>query len=379
MAQTREPRKLDFDALDKAFEDIKKEIGEDVIIESEEVKRIPRIPSKSPTLGWILGGGGTPEGRIIEIYGPESAGKSLLAQNIGADYQRAGKFVSYIDAEYSFDPEYANIQGLSIKKDQFRLFQPNTCEDSFTIAEKLASSGQVGLIIMDSLAAMVPKAELEGSMEDQQMGLQARVIGKGLRKLTGILGKTGTTIILVNQLRMKIGVMFGNPETQPGGNAPKFYSSIRLDVRRASIDDDGKDSNEDARGIRARVKNIKNKTSIPYRKGELYFSFTEGIAIHEEYLNFAVSYGFIEKKGAWYSCGDERVGQGKDNSVKYLKENPEFFEDIKRKVDERLQGNPAEKITLEVSPAAEEIEKPKRKKKDEDIISIASEALSVGE
>jgi hypothetical protein len=167
--------------------------------------------------------------------------------------------------------------------------------------------------------------------------------------------------------------------TTPGGNAPKFYSSIRLDVRRASIDNDGKDSDEDARGIRARVKNIKNKTSIPYRKGELYFSFTEGIAIHEEYLNFAVSYGFIEKKGAWYSCGEERVGQGKDNSVKYLKENPEFFEDIKRKVDERLQGNPAEKITLEVSPAAEEIEKPKRKKKDEDIISIASEALSVGE
>ena len=171
--------------------------------------------------------------------------------------------------------------------------------------------------------------------------------------------------------------IFGNPETTPGGNAPKFYSSIRLDVRRASIDDDGKDSVEDARGIRARVKNIKNKTSIPFRKGELYFSFTEGIAIHEEYLNFAVSYGFIEKKGAWYSYGEERVGQGKDNSVKYLKENPEFFEDIKRKVDERLQGNPAEKITLEVFPVAEEIEKPKRKKKEENTISLAAEALNI--
>jgi recombination protein RecA len=379
LAQTREPRKLDFDALDKAFEEIKKSVGEDAIIDSENVLKIPRIPAKSPTLGWILGGGGTPEGRIIEIYGPESAGKSLLAQNIGADYQRAGKFVTYIDAEYSFDPEYANIQGLSVKKDQFRLFQPNTCEDAFTIAEKLASSGQVGLIIMDSLAAMVPQAELEGEMTDQQMGLQARVIGKGLRKLTGILGKTGTTIILINQLRMKIGVMFGNPETTPGGNAPKFYSSIRLDVRRASIDDDGKDSEVDARGIRARVKNIKNKTSIPFRKGELYFSFTEGIAIHEEYLNFAVSYGFIDKKGAWYSYGEERVGQGKDNSVKFLKENLEFFEEIKRKVDERLQGNPAEKITLEVSPVVEEAEKPKRKKKELVIESLVEAALLEGE
>ena len=200
-------------ALGLAQEQINKQFGDGAIRRLGDTKTVDveLVSSGSLSLDLALGGG-YPKGRIIEIYGPESAGKSLLAQNIGADYQRAGKFVTYIDAEYSFDPEYANIQGLSVKKDQFRLFQPNTCEDSFTIAEKLASSGQVGLIIMDSLAAMVPKAELEGSMEDQQMGLQARVIGKGLRKLTGILGKTGTTIILINQLRMKIGVMFGNPE-----------------------------------------------------------------------------------------------------------------------------------------------------------------------
>jgi len=212
VTETKSDLKYDLSKIDIAINNIKKELGEDVVIDVTTIPEIPRVSTRSPILGYIFGNGGTPVGRIIELYGPESAGKTLVAQNIMADFQREGKFVAFVDAEFSFDSKYAQIQGLDVSPDKFRLFQPNAGEDAFTIVERLAESGQVGCITVDSIAALVPTSEMEGAMTDSQMGAQARMIGKGLRKIAGICSKNGTTIIMLNQLRMKIGVMFGNPE-----------------------------------------------------------------------------------------------------------------------------------------------------------------------
>lgn len=343
--------KFDFSLIEKATLDIKKQIGENTIVETDTIPRIARIPTRSPNLGRLMGVQGTPKGRIIEIYGPESSGKSLLAQNIIADFQTEGNHAVYIDAEFSFDPEYATIQGMDCRKGMLTLALPDKGEDAFTIAEEYAKTGQVGIICIDSLAACVPQAELEGEMTDQQMGAQARLIGKGLRKLTAILGKTGTTLILINQLRMKIGVMFGNPETTPGGNAPKFWSSIRLEVRKMETKDSDNEK-EDALGIKSRVKCVKNKTSVPFRKCEMYFSFKDGVDVWGEYVDFGVALNLIDKKGAWYAYGEEKIGQGRDNAIKFLKENETVFTTIKTKVDEELKGNPTKKIELPISEVA---------------------------
>ncbi len=344
----------DLSKIDLAMIEIKKALGDDVIIDVTKIPEIPRVKTRSPIIGYVFGAGGTPVGRIIELYGPESAGKTLVAENIMADFQREGKFACFVDAEFSFDAKYAQIQGLDVSPDKFRLFQPNAGEDAFTIIEKLAESGQVGIITVDSIAALVPQAEMEASMENQQMGAQARMIGKGLRKIAGICAKNNCTIIFLNQLRMKIGVMFGNPETTPGGQALKFWASIRCEVRKGDKDD-GEDG-EDSIGIKARIKNIKNKTSVPFRKGEIFISFKDGIDVYGEYLDFGVSMGFIEKKGAWYSCGEERIGQGRSNASQFLKDNLELFEIIKSKVDAQLQGNPIIDVDLPVSEEKSEVQ-----------------------
>ena len=335
---------VDLSKIDFAIAEIKKQLGDDVVIDVTSIPDIPRVPTRSPVIGYIFGAGGTPIGRIIELYGPESAGKTLIAQNIMADFQREGKFVAMVDAEFSFSAKYAQIQGLDVSPAKFRLFQPNAGEDAFTIVEKLAESGQISCITVDSIAALVPQAEMEGEMTDAQMGAQARMIGKGLRKIAGICAKNNCTIIFLNQLRMKIGVMFGNPETTPGGQALKFWASIRCEVRKGEKDEG--EENEDMVGIAAKVKNVKNKTSVPFRKGEIFISFKEGIDIYGEYVDFGVSMGFIDKKGAWYAYGEERIGQGRANTIQFLKDHNDFFEAIKSKVDAQLAGNPLVDVKL---------------------------------
>ena len=341
--------KYDLSKIDSAILSIKKELSEDTVIDVGVVTEMPRTPTRSPTIGYIFGSGGTPHGKIIELYGPESSGKTLVAENIMADFQREGKFVAMVDAEFSFDAKYAQIQGLDVSKEKFALFQPNCGEDAFTIVEKLASTGQVSCITVDSIASLVPTAEMNGEMTDQQMGLQARMIGKGLRKVAGICSKNKCTLIVLNQLRMKIGVMFGNPETTPGGLALKFWSSIRCEVRKGEKDEGEKD--EDVIGIKARIKNVKNKTSIPFRKGEIFISFKDGIDVYGEYVDFAVSMEIIQKGGSWFTVNGNRL-QGRANVVKFLKDNNEAFEIIKEKVDSQLRGDPT--IDVELPETVEE-------------------------
>lgn len=352
--------KYDLSKIDVALTKIKKEIGESSVISIGELKDYKRISSKSPTIGYVFGGGGTPNPIIIELYGPESAGKTLVAENILADFQREGHFVGFVDAEYSFNAKYAEIQGLDTSPQKFALVQPDCGEDAFTAIINLAETGQVRCIAIDSVAALVPQAELNGEMTDQQMGALARMMGKGLRKAWAIAAKNNCTLIFLNQIRMKIGVIFGSPETQPGGNALKFMAHIRCEVRKGEKDE-GED-NEDAIGIKARIKNVKNKTSVPFRKGEIFISFKDGIDVYREYVDFAVSMEIIQKRGAWFTVNGNRL-QGKANVVKFLKDNNEVFEIIKEKVDSQLRGDPT--IEVELPETVEE-----------SISSLADQALN---
>jgi recombination protein RecA len=341
---------FDFSKIDAAISEIKKSFGEEVVINTDEIRKIPRVHLDSPILGYIMGDGGCPRGRVIELYGPESSGKSLLSQFIGSNFQRDGLFVVYVDTEHTFDSSYANIIGLKTTPDKFKLFQPDCGEDALSIAEKMAETGQVGLIIMDSVAAMTPKAELEGEMTDMQMGAQARMMGKGLRKLSGILSKSNTTIIFINQIRSGIGPYAG--VTTPGGNALKFFSSIRLEVRK--IETSGGSDTEDASGIKSRVKCIKNKTGIPFRKGEMDFNFKTGVDFYKEYLDFAVSLELIKKGGAWYTYGEDKFC-GSKAIIEEFRTKPEYFKEIKNKIDTILSEDPSKKIDLieEDSPNSE--------------------------
>lgn len=343
---------VDLSKIDAALLNIKKSIGEDSLISIDEIKDYTRVPSRSPVIGYVFGGGGTPTPTIIELYGPESAGKTLVAENILADFQRKGGFVAFVDAEFSFNSKYAAIQGLDCSKEKFALVQPNSGEDAFTAIEALASSGQVRAIAIDSVAALVPQAELNGEYQDAQMGAQARMMGHGLRKVWAIASKNNCTLIFLNQIRMKIGVMFGNPETQPGGQALKFFAHIRCEVRKGEKNEG--EENEDMVGIIAKIKNIKNKTSVPFRKGEIFISFKDGIDIYGEYVDFGVSMGFIQKGGAWYTIEGERF-QGRANAIVGLKTNKSLFETIKVKVDAQLAGNPLTDVKLPESEEADPV------------------------
>jgi recombination protein RecA len=289
---------------------------------------IETIPSGSILLDEALGIGGYPRGRIVEIFGPESGGKTTMALHAIAEAQKLGGIAAFIDAEHALDPIYAKNLGVNI--DDLWISQPDTGEQALEITENLVRSGAVDIIVVDSVAALTPQAEIDGDMGDAQMGLQARLMSQAMRKLTAIIGKSKTLLIFINQIRMKIGIMFGNPETTTGGNALKFYSSVRLEVRRVETIEAGKDS--DAVGNRIRIKVVKNKVAPPFRKAELEIIFGKGVSAIGSLLDAAVKYELIDKKGAWYAYGEEKVGQGRDNAKKYLEDNPAFATEIEAKL-----------------------------------------------
>ena len=319
-------------ALKLAIEKIEKDFGKGSIMKlgDKTTVNVDAIPTGSLALDIALGVGGIPRGRIVEIYGPESSGKTTLAQHIVAECQKRGGIAAFVDAEHALDPEYA--KNLGVQVDDLLISQPDTGEQALDITEELVRSGAIDIVVVDSVAALVPKAEIEGSMEDQQMGLQARLMSKALRKLTGIIGKTNTTVIFINQLRMKIGVMYGNPETTTGGNALKYYSSVRMDIRRV---EGLKGENGDV-GNHVRVKILKNKVAPPFRTAEFDIIFGKGICKIGNILDVAVNFDIVKKAGAWFSYNDEKLGQGRDKAKEYLAEHTDILEEIETKIREKL-------------------------------------------
>jgi recombination protein RecA len=297
---------------------------------AEPVADVPAISTGSLSLDIALGTFGVPRGRVIEIYGPESGGKTTLALHIVAEAQKKNGIAAFIDAEHALDVTYAKKIG--VNTDELLISQPDSGEQALEIAETLVRSGALDVLVVDSVAALVPKAELEGEMGDAQMGLQARLMSQALRKLTGSISKSKTTVIFINQLRMKIGVFFGNPETTTGGNALKFYSSQRLDIRKMTSIKNG----QDVIGFRTKVKVVKNKMAPPFREAEFDIIFGEGISREGDVLDLAAGNGIIEKSGAWYSYKGDRIGQGRDNSRIFLKENPEVMAQIENDVRTKL-------------------------------------------
>ena len=319
-------------ALKLAIEKIEKDFGKGAIMKlgDKATVNVDAIPTGSLALDIALGIGGVPRGRIIEIYGPESSGKTTLAQHIVAECQKRGGIAAYVDAEHALDPEYARNLGVHV--DDLLISQPDTGEQALDITEELVRSGAVDVVVVDSVAALVPKAEIDGSMEDQQMGLQARLMSKALRKLTGIIGKTSTTVIFINQLRMKIGVMYGNPETTTGGNALKYYASVRLEIRRVEgIKGDGEEI-----GNHVRVRVLKNKVAPPFRTAEFDIIFGKGICKIGNILDVAVNLNIVNKAGSWFSFKDEKLGQGRDKAKEYLTEHPEVLEEVETLVRQKL-------------------------------------------
>ena len=324
-------------SVELAITQIERQFGKGSIMRlggNELISDIPVIPTGALSLDIALGTGGVPRGRIIEIYGPESGGKTTLALHIVAEAQKMNGLAAYIDAEHALDVTYARKIGVST--DDLLISQPDTGEQALEITETLVRSGALDVLVVDSVAALVPKAELEGDMGDAQMGLQARLMSQALRKLTGSISKSKTTVIFINQLRMKIGVMFGNPETTTGGNALKFYSTMRLDIRKVSALKQG----QDVIGFRTRVKVVKNKVAPPFRETEFDIIFGEGISKEGDLLDLAADNGIVEKSGSWYSYKGERLGQGRDNAKIALKENKEILKSIEEAVREKLSLKP---------------------------------------
>ena len=322
-------------ALEAARLQIEKQFGSGSLMKlgtKTDSASIDVVPSGSILLDEALGIGGYPRGRIIEMYGPESSGKTTLALHAVAEAQKLGGIAAFIDAEHALDPVYAKNLGVNI--DELYVSQPDTGEQALEICEQLVRSGAVDIIVIDSVAALTPQKEIEGEMGDSVMGVQARLMSQALRKLTAIVGKSKCIVVFINQIRMKIGVMFGNPETTTGGNALKFYSSIRLDIRRIeSIDGKG---DEDAIGNRVRVKIVKNKVAPPFRKVELDIYFGKGVSASASLLDSAVKHGLIDKRGAWYTRGEEKVGQGKENAVSYIENNPDYRIQLEHTLREKI-------------------------------------------
>ena len=322
-------------ALEAARLQIEKQFGQGSLMKlgtRTDAAGIDVIPSGSILLDEALGIGGYPRGRIIEIYGPESSGKTTLALHAIAEAQKSGGIAAFVDAEHALDPVYAKNLGVDI--DNLWVSQPDTGEQALDITESLVRSGAVDIIVVDSVAALTPQAEIEGEMGDSHMGLQARLMSQALRKLTAIIGKSKCIVIFINQIRMKIGVMFGNPETTTGGNALKFYASVRLEVRRIeSIDAKG---GEDAVGNRVRVKVVKNKVAPPFRKVELDIYFGKGISAVSSILDAAVKHELIDKRGAWFAVGEEKIGQGRENAIQFLVDNVDFRNDLEAKLRAKL-------------------------------------------
>ena len=330
--ETKNSEKLK--ALRAAMDKIEKTYGKGSIMKmgDEKVEEIPVISSGSIGLNVALGVGGYPRGRVIEIYGPESSGKTTLAIHAIAEAQKAGGFAAFIDAEHAFDRFYA--EKLGVNTDELLISQPDNGEQALEIADQLIRSSAVDIVVIDSVAALTPKAELEGDMGDSKMGLQARLMSQALRKLTANISKTNTTCIFINQLREKIGVMFGNPETTTGGNALKFYSSVRLDIRKIGQLKDG----EEVIGHQTRVRVVKNKVAPPFRKAEFDIMFGEGISKSGEILDLGVEYGIIKKSGSWFSYGDTKLAQGRDGAKNVIKDNPELAAELEAKIVEAIKG-----------------------------------------
>ena len=324
MGENNEKKK----ALEVAMSQIEKQFGKGSVMKLGEFKamEVEAIPTGALSLDIALGIGGVPRGRIIEIYGPESSGKTTLALHVIAEAQKSGGEAAFIDAEHALDPIYAKRLGVDI--DNLIVSQPDTGEQALEITESLIRSGALDVIVVDSVAALVPKAEIDGDMGDSHMGLQARLMSQALRKLAGALNKTKTVLIFINQLREKIGVMFGNPETTTGGRALKFYASVRMDIRKIeNIKQDG-----EVKGSRVRVKVIKNKVAPPFREAEFDIVYGEGISKEGNILDMAVNLDIIEKAGSWFSYNGERIGQGRENVKKYLKENPDILKEVEGRV-----------------------------------------------
>ena len=315
-------------SLETALKQIESQFGKGTIMKlgTRETVEVPSIPTGSFGLDNALGIGGLPKGRVVEIYGPESSGKTTLTLQIIAECQKAGGSAAFIDAEHALDPEYAKALGVDI--DELLLSQPDTGEQALEVTDMLVKSGSLDVIVVDSVAALVPRAELEGDMGDSHVGLQARLMSQALRKITGSIQKSNTLVIFINQIRMKIGVMFGSPETTTGGNALKFYSSVRLDIRRIGAIKDG----DEVVGNETRVKVVKNKMAPPFKVVEFQILYGKGINKNAEIIEFAVKKGIIEKAGAWYSYKGDKIGQGIAKTSEFLKENPKVLEEIEASV-----------------------------------------------
>ena len=312
---------------------IEKDFGKGSIMQmsSESIENVPVIPTGSITLDVALGVGGYPKGRVIEIYGPESSGKTTLAIHAIAEAQKAGGIAAFIDAEHAFDSFYA--QKLGVDVENLLVSQPDNGEQALEIADSLIRSSAIDIIVIDSVAALTPKAEIEGEMGDSKMGLQARLMSQALRKLTASIAKTKTVCIFINQLRDKIGVVYGNPETTTGGNALKFYASVRIDIRKTSVIKDG----DEQLGTRTRVKVVKNKVAPPFKKAEFDIMFGEGISKIGEIIDLGVDYGIIRKAGSWFSYGEQKIGQGRDSVKELLKNNEELRNEIEEKLREAMK------------------------------------------
>ena len=338
MAKTSEenttPMSEKLKALQAAMSKIEKDFGRGSVMKlgDEQIEDVEVIPTGSLALNAALGVGGYPKGRIIEIYGPESSGKTTLAIHAIAEAQKRGGIAAFIDAEHAFDRFYAKKLGVDV--DELLISQPDNGEQALEIADQLIRSSAIDIIVIDSVAALTPKAEIEGDMGDNKVGLQARLMSQALRKLTSTISKTNTTCIFINQLREKIGVMFGNPETTTGGNALKFYASVRLDIRRVTTLKDG----DTPIGNQVRVKIVKNKVAPPFRRAEFEITFGEGISHVGEIVDLGVELGIIKKSGSWFSYGESRLGQGRDAVKKIIKDNPELSEELEGKIAEALKA-----------------------------------------
>ncbi len=323
-------------ALKAALAQIDKQFGKGSVMflgDEQAQADIEAVSTGSLSLDIALGIGGLPRGRVVEIYGPESSGKTTLTLHVIAEMQKLGGTAAFIDAEHALDPQYA--RRLGVNTDDLLISQPDTGEQALEITDMLVRSGGVDIVVVDSVAALTPKAEIEGEMGASHMGLQARLMSQALRKLTSNIKKTNTMVIFINQLRMKIGVMFGNPETTTGGNALKFYASVRLDIRRTGAIKKG----DEILGNETRVKVLKNKVSPPFKQAEFQILYNQGISRESEIIDLGVTHGFVEKAGAWYSVEGERIGQGKDNAREYLKDNPELSQKIEEKIREKIMSD----------------------------------------
>jgi len=334
MAAVKEVNAEKLKALQLTMDRLEKSYGKGIVMKlgDSPVQNVDVIPTGSLTLDLALGIKGYPKGRVVEIYGPESSGKTTLTIHAIAECQKQGGIAAFIDAEHAFDPTYATALGVNI--DDLIISQPDNGEQALEIADNLIRSGAVDLFIIDSVAALTPKAEIEGEMGDSQMGLQARLMSKALRKLTSSIQKANCCTIFINQLREKIGVMFGNPETTSGGNALKFYASIRIDIRRATQIKDG----EEITGNRTRVKIVKNKVAPPFRKAEFDIMYGEGISKVGEIIDLAVDHEIIKKSGSWFSYGDTKLGQGRDAVKALIQDNPELMDELEQKIIAVLEG-----------------------------------------